>query len=153
MHMSCIGRPGWSVSPSRADRLCDLILHEYKFVSRRPIRPPSLSLSFFLSLSLSNLCHPLSNDRSSTGGLFHRGGGGRERRSWRHVDGGTSRGWGSVGCTGGGYRLDFVVLRLYYVTRIFRIVRALLLFLLLGRNKWVFSRSKKIRLEDNVICK
>lgn len=54
MHMSCIGRPGWSVSPSRADRLCDLILHEYKFVSRRPIRPPSLSL--FFSLSLCPIC-------------------------------------------------------------------------------------------------
>ena len=78
MHRSCIGRPGWSVSPSRADRLCDLILHEYKFVSRRPIPPPSLSLS--LSLFLSNLCHPLSNDRSSTGGLFHREG---EEEGWR----------------------------------------------------------------------
>lgn len=53
MHMSCIGRSGWSVWPSRADRLCDLILHEYKFVSRRPIPPPSFSLSLFLSLSVS----------------------------------------------------------------------------------------------------
>lgn len=58
MHMSCIGRSGWSVWPSRADRLCDLILHEYKFVSRRPIPPPSFSLSLFLSLSVHRVPSP-----------------------------------------------------------------------------------------------
>ena len=78
MHMSCIGRPGWSVSPSRADRLCDLILHEYKFVSRRPIPPPSLSLS--LSFSVQPVPSPFERSEFDRRLVPSRG---RKEEGWR----------------------------------------------------------------------